>query len=104
MPPSNEWVWDKTKRRYITPKGKVVTPVEQRAHAFRITEKTADYLGALAEDFTAGSINTAEWAIGMKEAIRGAHSALAQLAWGGKEQMTQSARGSLGAILRVQYG
>lgn len=98
------WIWDSAKRRYIAPNGKIVTPAELRRIALSIAENTSIVLEELTSRFVKGSINSSEWAVAMREGVKGSHSALAQLAWGGTEQMTPAALGHLGASVKEQYG
>jgi hypothetical protein len=98
-----DFQWDPVRRVYIKPNGKIVTPAEQRKIGLRITAKSAEALEALTAQYEAGSIAFEEWAIGMREGVKATHSAMSQLAFGGKEQMGARQRGLLGSILRKQY-
>lgn len=80
----------------------MVTPLQQRKIVLSITNKAGDQLAKLTESLNSGRISTSEWAVQMKENVRNLHSAMGQLAHGGKAQMRARQLGSLGATIREQ--
>ena len=99
MPPFH---FDKSSRQYVKPNGTPITPAEQRQMVLRITSKASDSLAKLTEQLASGKISTSEWAVQMKESVKGIHSAVGTLAHGGKKQMGARQLGSLGATIREQ--
>ena len=97
------YTYDPVRRRYIKPNGKVVTPAEQRRIGLAIVDESAAALEALTESYVKGSITFEEWAVAMREGVKATHSAMSQLAFGGKEMMGARQRGLLGALIRNQY-
>ena len=72
---------------YIKPNGKPLTPAEQRKIGLRIVSKSADALEDLTQTYVDGAITFEDWAVAMREGVKATHSAMSQLAFGGKEQM-----------------
>lgn len=70
-----------------------------------LAERMKANLGFIAEQHRAGKINLAEWVIQTGEEIRNAHRAVAIIAAGGKDNMTPSDWGFVGAQIRreLQY-
>lgn len=99
----DEYTYDPVRRRYIKPNGKVVTPAEQRRIGLSIVASSADELEVLTEAYVSGSLTFEEWAVAMREAVKATHSAMSQLAFGGKEMMGPRQRGLLGSLIRDQY-
>jgi len=97
------YTYDPVKRRYIKPNGKVVTPAELRRIGVSVVDSSADALEELTARYVAGSVSFEEWAIAMREGVKATHSAMAQLAFGGKEMMGARQRGLLGSIIKKQY-
>lgn len=64
--------------------------------------KAADNMAALTRRLRAGTINSAEWAIGMGDEIKNVHRAAAMIAAGGRGQMTLSDWGAVGARVRQE--
>lgn len=100
----DEFQWDPIKRRYIRPNGKVVTAAEMRRIGLSIVEASTAEIEDIATTFVAGRSTFAEWAVAMRDAVKATHSAMAQLAHGGKAQMGPKERGLLGSTIRRQYG
>jgi len=99
-----DYQWDPKLRRYIKPNGKPLTPAEQRKIGLRIVSKSADALEDLTQTYVDGKISFEDWAVAMREGVKATHSAMSQLAFGGKEQMGARQRGKLGSLLVQQYG
>lgn len=99
----DEYQWDPVKRRYISPTGKVVTAAEMRRIGLSIVEASAAEIEDIATTFVAGRSTFEEWAVAMREAVKATHSAMAQFAFGGKEQMGARQRGLLGSQIKRQY-
>ena len=99
-----DYQWDPRTRRYIKPNGKPLTPSEQRRIGLSIVSKSADALEDLTQSYVDGEIAFEEWAVAMREGVKATHSAMSQLAFGGKEQMGARQRGKLGSLLVQQYG
>lgn len=101
--PTSEYTYDPVRRRYIKPNGKVVTPAEQRRIGIAIVDESAEALEALTQSYVKGTITFEEWAVAMREGVKATHSAMSQLAFGGKEMMGARQRGLLGSVIREQY-
>ena len=99
-----DYQWDPRLRRYIKPNGKPLTPAEQRKIGLSIVAKSAGALEDLTQTYVDGAISFEDWAVGMREGVKATHSAMSQLAFGGKEQMGARQRGKLGSLLVQQYG
>jgi len=97
------YTWDKATRKYYDDKGKPISQGEVRRRGLRVVNKSSAALAELAEEYTEGKIVFEEWAVGMREAVKAVHSAMVQLAYGGKESMGPMERGRLGAVIRDQY-
>jgi hypothetical protein len=95
--------WDTERRRYTKPDGRAVTAPEQRKVALDIVKSSEAEMRKIGEQLASGKISTAEYAIEMRDAIKGTHSAMAQFAHGGKEQMGAVERGALGREIRAEY-
>ena len=95
--------WDQRTRQYIKPDGKPVTPAQVNKIGQRIVDKSAAQMEKLTKQYVEGKIPLPEWAAQMRESVKGVHSAMGQLAHGGKEQMGARQRGLLGADMREQY-
>jgi hypothetical protein len=93
--------WDKDKRRYIAPNGKVITMQAQRKIAAQVADKAAEAMTEIATTYTRGG-SFASWAVGMRETIKNVHSSMTQLAYGGKSQMGNREQGRLGQIIKEQ--
>jgi len=97
-----DYLWDADKRRYIDPKGKIITPIQQRKIGQRIITESTEAMTNLATRYTEGAASLAEFATGMREAVKGTHSAMTQFAYGGKLQMTPRELGRLGKTIQEQ--
>jgi len=93
--------WDKDKRRYIAPNGKVITMQAQRKIAAQIADKAAEAMTEAATAYTRGG-SFAEFAIQMRETVKNVHSSTTQLAYGGKAQMGNREQGRLGQTIKEQ--
>jgi len=108
MPPAPivpiKYTWDAAARQYIHDlTGKYVTPWQQRQIGIRIVNKSAAAMRELSERYVGGDIVFEQWAVEMREAVKAAHSAMVQFAYGGKNAMGPVERGRLGATIRTQY-
>lgn len=87
--------------RYVDDHGRMVTGIREEL------DGVADGLGlemrGMAERFTAGEINEAEYVLGMRTKIREAHTGALALAKGGRAQVTTRDMQRLGATLRQEY-
>jgi hypothetical protein len=99
----DDWKWDQRTRQYIKPNGKEVTPAEVNKTGQRVVDKSVREMEKLTKQFVDGKIPLPEWAAQMKESVKGTHSAMGQLAHGGKKMMGAKERGLLGADMRAQY-
>jgi hypothetical protein len=97
------YTWDKATRKYHDDKGKPISQGEVRRRGLRVVNKSKEAMGKLSEAFNEGAITFEEWAVGMREGVKASHSAMVQLAYGGKDQMGPMERGRLGAVIRDQY-
>lgn len=97
------YTWDERTRKYYDPKGKPITQGEIRRRGLRVVNKSAEAIAELSEKLIAEEIAVEEWAVAMREATKAVHSAMTQLAYGGREQMGPVERGRLGVIIREQY-
>lgn len=106
MPPKtptiDEYVWDTDKRRYIDPKGKVVTLQQQRKIAVSVVDKAGLEMTEIATAYTKGSASFADFAVLMRETVKNVHSSTTQMAYGGKSQMGNREQGRLGQIIKEQ--
>ena len=98
----DEYTWDIDKRRYISPKGKVITPTMQKKLAAQVVDKSAAVMEQLGTRYVAGTISHAEWASAMREAVKNVHSSTVQFAYGGKSQMGPRELGKLGQTIKEQ--
>jgi hypothetical protein len=97
------WKWDQRSRLYKNPNGKPVSPAEVNKIGQRVVAESTARMEKLTKQYVEGKIPLPQWAAEMRESVKATHSAMAQLAHGGKEMMGAKERGLLGADLRNQY-
>lgn len=67
-----------------------------------VSRKMSDLMATISERLRAGQINDTEWLIQMTDTLRAGHRAVAIIAGGGKENMTPSDWGFVGAKIKAE--
>ena len=101
-----DFIYSKTTGNYrYKSTGNAVPPSRVNGWIDKAADRLKQNLGRIAEDHRAGRINLAEWVIQTGEELRNAHRAVTMIAVGGKQNMTQSDWGFVGATIRreLQY-
>lgn len=96
-------VWSKQKRVYYR-NNRPVTAPQMAKLVDSIAQQAGAEVDALARKLIAGTINEAEFAIGMAEQIKRGHRAMAILSYGGAENMTPKEWGRVGQLVKAQNG
>jgi hypothetical protein len=98
------YIWDEKTRTFRLPDGTQLTPMNVRAFVDIAVEAAKSEARSIAARFAAGEISIPDFELAMRALIKNEHLALAMIAEGGRDQMTLSDFGKVGAILRDQYG
>lgn len=94
------YVWDGG--RYLDSGGRPIAPVTVRGWVDSAVDATKAKIKADAELFTSGKISHDEFFVRLETDIKRMHSGVAQIASGGKAQMTNTLNGRLGSRVRQQ--
>lgn len=95
--------FNRDRQRYETDSGRAIASTRVRGWIDSAVDKTKAALVGLAERLITGSSNLSEFVTEARQQLKSMHSGLGMIAVGGKEQLTASDRGRLGAALREQY-
>lgn len=97
--------WNASLARYRdTRSGRFVSPAEVRRELDRTLAEHARAVELLADDYRAGRVSLTQWRLSMRAAIRESHGYAAAAARGGFRQMTPTAWGQVGRIVRDEFG
>ena len=89
--------------RYIGPGGRIVSQAKIVNALEAVTDGVKAEMVSLSRQLQAGTINLAEWQLGMRDRTKLIHTARAAVAKGGWARMTPSDWGRVGAITKRQY-
>lgn len=92
--------WDKTKRLFIRD-GKPIPPATVRQFVVDTVDAAKSRMESIAKGYLEHR-NTAELAVSMREEIRNLHTALAMVAQGGRDQMTNSSWAKVGNVVKTE--
>lgn len=96
------FAWSNRQGRYQYRNGKPVKDETMGRWIEAALESSKARVRSLTDRLVSGDVNTAEWAIAMRDELRAGHRMMAQLAHG--PELSRSQLGRLGAIMRAQYG
>lgn len=94
-----EFSWNQQRRRYLTPRGREVSPERLRGFVEQAKEAARERMRADAEAYRSGEINRAEFFVRLNREIARGHAAAAMAAAGGREQMTPKLWGRVGQMV-----
>lgn len=92
--------WNKAKRIFERD-GKPIPPASVKQFILETVENAKSRIEAIAKGYTSHR-NTAEFYTSMRDEIRNMHTALAMVAQGGREQMTQAVWGATGSRIKSE--
>jgi len=95
------YAWSRKQGRYQYRNGRPVQQDTLSGWVGAAIESSQGRIAELTERRVAGTINTAEWTIGMREELRAGHRMMAHLAHG--PELSKQQLGRLGAVMRAQY-
>lgn len=99
------WVWETTTRRYRNlTTGRFVGSAEIVNLVNGIVDRTDSPVSALNTMLADKRLNAADWKTGFARQIKNAYIQQAELAAGGRSQMTPQLWGMVGGTVREQYG
>jgi hypothetical protein len=97
-----ETFWDASKALYRTSSGEEIPYRAIRASVEAVVDDTKAKLRALTQARNQGKISIPEWTTQTEPLLKKLYGSVAQIASGGKEQMTAPLNGQLGARTRFQ--
>jgi len=100
-PTIGKLVWSTKHRTYFRGTHKL-TPAEMSDVVNAVASNAAQQVDTLSRKLIAGTINTAQWAKGMQEAVQRGHRAMALLAYGGQPHITEPVWAQTAAIIKQQ--
>lgn len=95
---------DRSGRFRDTPTGRYISERQVRDAVDAVVRLSGDRMADLARQFRAGTIDASRFTASMLEEIKSAQIAAALAAYGGREAMTPARWGTVGQMIRRQYG
>lgn len=100
--PDSKYRWNPKSQSYLNSRGKPVDSKQVRGWIDETVSKAKEESRKVSRLFVDGKINQSEWYTRMDALIRRSHSGVAQIASGGKQQMTPQLLGRLGARVKSE--
>lgn len=100
----SRYEWDSSARRYRGPSGQFIASGRALASLETDILNLRSVTDLLADDLRARRMSLVEWRLEMQTVIKHTHLGAAELAMGGRAQMTPADYGRVGQIVREQYG
>lgn len=100
----SRYEWDSRVRRYRGPSGVFIPTGRALASLETDILNLRSVTDRLADDLRSRRISLVEWRVAMQTVIKHTHLGAAELAIGGRAQMTPADYGRVGQIVREQYG
>jgi len=95
--------WDATRQRYVTASGKTLTHAQVRKLIDAAVTASSARLKGWAAQMQAGKLSVPKWQALMAREVKNVHAAVSVIANGGRNAMTPSLWGKLGADLKFQF-
>lgn len=95
--------FDKNSGHYRTAGGRVISDAQINQQINNMVEASERNFRAISQNLTSGKINLAEFQVQFAEAVKTGHLVAAAVGAGGRNQMTVSDWGSVGAAVKEQY-
>ncbi len=99
-----KYYWNPTRQHYENAKtGEAVAHTQIREWVDTSVAGSKARVRSISEKFVAGEIDLPAWQTQIQAEIKGAHTAMSEIASGGRAQFTATQAGRLGIRLREQY-